>query len=191
MNPDIIEATKGGDLKAVRELLAADIDVNAVDQDGWSALSWAAGRGILEIAAALINRGADVYHVGSDQRTPFKIAVAAGHIAVAELLRAEESKKGDDPQRMSSRDWENRPYCKAYPIEQLRKFEGWSDDQPTLPESIAFLHDNYVCTRSIWRDQDVLFDFGTPEGIRFCRDVLAFKAPDDIELASSCQTQSS
>jgi ankyrin repeat protein len=56
----LIEASKRGDIKAVRALLSQHVPVNAAAADGSTALHEAARFDRLEIADLLLNSGADV-----------------------------------------------------------------------------------------------------------------------------------
>lgn len=80
-------------------------------------------------------------------------------------------------------------YCKAYLAQELRRFPEWRERVPPLvvrPEEAAdsgggteyfFLHDDYVVTASVYRDEQVTFDQVTPAWKAFCEGVLNFKAP--------------
>ena len=80
-------------------------------------------------------------------------------------------------------------YCKAYLAEELRRFPEWREQIPPLvvrPEEAAdsrsgteyfFLHDDYVVTASVYRDEQVTFDHVTPAWKAFCEGVLNFTAP--------------
>ena len=57
---DIHQAAKDGNIKAIKQHLAAGVDVNAKDDDGGTPMYWAAVNGRKEIAELLITKGADV-----------------------------------------------------------------------------------------------------------------------------------
>lgn len=84
-------------------------------------------------------------------------------------------------------------YCKAYTLDDLRKFSGWSEEfrveqgtganveaqaegEEDLSD-IVFLQENYTVTTGIFLDENVVFDKVTPEWIEFCRDTLKFDVP--------------
>jgi hypothetical protein len=87
-------------------------------------------------------------------------------------------------------------YCKAYPIDQLRKFAGWEEKVENLApleneedgtqqprtsladDDYLFLQENYVVTDGIFLDEHVIFDRVTPEWQEFCTKELAFEIPD-------------
>ena len=99
---DLIRAIRTGDLGRVQELVDAGVDVNAhgSEQD-WAPLNHAAGQGDLAIVEFLLDRGGDVTISGRDQRTPYMIALAAGHADVARRLRDAEARRpsrGESPQ---------------------------------------------------------------------------------------------
>lgn len=56
----LVEAAKKGDPSAVQRLLACGVDVNASDENGVTALMWAAGDGHLELVNLLLESGANV-----------------------------------------------------------------------------------------------------------------------------------
>ena len=84
-------------------------------------------------------------------------------------------------------------YCKAYMIDDLRKFSGWNEsaraDEAQAPtgeaktasetdlSNVLFLQENYTVTAGIFLDENVVLDKPTPEWIEFCRDTLKFHAP--------------
>jgi hypothetical protein len=93
---------------------------------------------------------------------------------------------------------ETMPYCKAYLAKDLRAYSGWSEDVSALrPETeevdgeekelvreelqdddILYVHDNYVVTDGIFRDEHVVFADVTDEWKRYCHEQLAFEVPD-------------
>jgi hypothetical protein len=87
-------------------------------------------------------------------------------------------------------------YCKAYAVEQLRKFPGWKErldalapleneedgtEQPRTSladDDYLFLQETFVVTDGIFQDEHVVFDDVTPEWQAFCTGELAFEIPD-------------
>lgn len=190
----LIEAVKAGQLSNIEELLNSGADVNQQDEQGWTPLNWAAGRGDLGMVKLLIERGADVFKVGRDQRTPYKIALAAGHPEVVRLLKAAEAEAGGGREEESPRQ-----HAKAYPLRDLRRFGGWREDKINWKESthadqngdgggelsdddVVFLHEDFTVSRSIWRDENVIFNQVSPEWRDFCENVLQFRVLDDLDL---------
>jgi len=89
-------------------------------------------------------------------------------------------------------------YCKAYYIRDLRNFPGWQDQEPSIEtnssgpaqdnpteqatdtaEEYAFLQENYVVTKGIFKDEEILWDKVTPEWEQFCKETLQFAVPPD------------
>lgn len=80
-------AVKKGDLQKVQTHLAAGIDVNAKNDYGATALSFAADKGHVEIARLLIDRGADINVKDSFYgSTPMDWAVYNNHPEMVKLL---------------------------------------------------------------------------------------------------------
>jgi hypothetical protein len=87
-------------------------------------------------------------------------------------------------------------YCKAYAVEQLRKFPGWRErldalapieneeegtEQPRTSladDDYLFLQETFVVTDGIFQDEHVVYDDVTPEWKAFCSGELAFEIPD-------------
>jgi hypothetical protein len=83
-------------------------------------------------------------------------------------------------------------YCKVYPAQMLRQYQAWSEvvspvvvkpKEATSPDSPSthsnefyYLHDDYIVTASIFRDQMITFNKVTDEWKKFCHDVLHFRA---------------
>jgi len=80
-----------GDVESVLSCLDdIEIDVNDTDpEDGWTALHMACKRGHEEIAAILVDNGADINTEDMKGWTPLHRVAAAGHTAIAELLLAQ------------------------------------------------------------------------------------------------------
>ena len=192
----LIEAVRSGDRAAVEDIVAGGADLNEQDENGWTLLNWAAGRGDVGVVKLLLDKGAEVFKVGRDQRTPYMIALAAGQQEAARLLReAEEAAQGESANRPERR------YCSAYEVRCLREFPGWpkedarrvagnnghanGDSDAEVPENdIVYLHQDLTVTRLIWHNEDVVFDRVTPEWKEFCVNSLKFKVPDDLDLIS-------
>ena len=88
----LLEAVQKGDKEAVRSLLL-QVDVNAAQADGATALAWAAHRGDLETAELLIGAGADVNAANDYGATPLLLACTNRNaVMVEQLLQA-----GADP----------------------------------------------------------------------------------------------
>jgi ankyrin repeat protein len=87
---DLIEAVKTGDLSRVREIVSANREsVRQRDpQFGATALHWAALRGYREIAAFLLDQGADPNATNNVGETPLTVAERAGKKDVVDVLRA-------------------------------------------------------------------------------------------------------
>lgn len=186
-----LEALCAGDRQAFGQMVDA-AGVDETDEHGWTLLSWAAGRGDLEAVRRLVERGADVFHRGRDDRTPYLIALAAGHVDVAAFLRDAEEAGGGDTEQTSSRQAERRPYCRAYPVAALRAFAGWSeapaaedgggDAEPLADGDVVFVHHDLSVGRSVIHGQEVVFSSEAPEWRAFCGERLEFRVPDDLEL---------
>ena len=187
----LIEAAKTGDCALAQSLIQLGADVNQQDQLGWAPLNFAAGRGDLALVKLLVEAGADIFKTGTDLRTPYTIALAAGRRPVAAYLaEVEKTYPGEKPTRPE------RKYCKAYYLEDLRKYPSWresrinwkiSGDGRSVSESfpddkIVFIHQDFTVTESMWQNENVIFNQGDHSWKEFCANTLKFKAPDDLDL---------
>jgi ankyrin repeat protein len=93
----LVDAVKKADKAAVRALLQKQIDVNAQEADGMTALHWAAVRDDLETINLLIRAGASPKVATRYGVTPLSLACTNGNAAVIEALL----KAGADPNRPS------------------------------------------------------------------------------------------
>jgi ankyrin repeat protein len=93
----LIDAIRANDVGAVRTLLDARADVNAVQPDGTTALHWAVERDAIEIVQLLIRAGANVKATNRYGATPLWLASLNGNAAtIGVLLEA-----GADPSAAS------------------------------------------------------------------------------------------
>jgi uncharacterized protein len=192
----LIDAVKTGELAKVEEALNRGSDIHQQDEQGWTPLNWAAGRGDLDVVKLLLDRGADVFRVGRDQRTPYKISLAARHTDVARLLKEKEKASTG-----MSGDSSPRNYAKGYLLGDLRKFSSWREEKINWKEmvpaeengnsrelsdsDVVFLHQDFTVTQLIWPGENVIFNQNTPEWRDFCSRQLRFKVPDDFDLIAS------
>jgi hypothetical protein len=193
---ELIEAIKSGDSEAIKELIESGVDVRQQDKQGWTPLNWAAGKGNLEIIELLLQHGADPLAVGRDLRTPQMIALAAGHAEVVKRLRQAEAEK-----KHGNVEQSERKYCTAYHLGELRRYPAWTENklepkkgnngtgedkpdenQGLADDEVVFLHQDYKVTKSIWADEDVIFDNVTEQWKDFCNTELKFVIPDSLDL---------
>jgi len=83
---------------------------------------------------------------------------------------------------------ETGKYCKAYAIDSLKDFGGWTeslttaaaDERPSGSQrggEYVFIHEDYTVTRSIFLNEEVLFNQVTSEWVEFCKTKLRFEIP--------------
>ncbi|MHA6323674.1 ankyrin repeat domain-containing protein [Roseivivax sp. CAU 1753] len=172
----LIDAVRRGDIVSAKDLIAAGHDVDARDPDhGWSALNYAAGTGRMDMTTLLVEAGADIVSKGRDNRTPYDIALAAEHLAVARYLALRAQASGHEPRQ--------RGYCRAYRMRDLQAFDQLIGDAATLnAETVVFLHQDHTVTKSMFHGEDVIPIEVTREWRDFCAQRLAFSAPSDFEM---------
>ena len=89
------EAIREGDIEAVKRHLAAGMDVNARDDNGWNPLHLAAENGHKGIAELLIDKGANVNAKDKYfRKTSRDWAIERGYTETADLLRKHGGKTG-------------------------------------------------------------------------------------------------
>lgn len=179
--PLLIEAVKAGDVNRVQALIEDGEDLEKIDDYGWTALNWAAGRGDSVMVLLLLEAGANVVSSGRDLRTPYQIALAAAQVEVAILLQQAEQNSGIASERPV------RPYCKAYPVQAFDQFPYWQARQAMTDDSVVYLHQDFSVTASMWHGEDVVFDLISEDWRNYCRDQLGFHVPTDLELAADYQ----
>lgn len=177
----LINAVRNGRQEELIQILSDGSDPNVRDEQGWTPLNWAAGRGDAEAVKTLLDHGADPTATGRDNRTPLMIAKAAGRSDVVRLLTEAEQEKGawQDPR-------ESRPYCRAYYLRDLEPFAGWPSqtgaggDGEASRDEVVYLHQDFTVTASMWHGEDVLFDQVSTEWRAFCVETLDFAIPEDL-----------
>lgn len=85
-NMALLDAAYEGDLKKVRNLLEAGAEVNAKDEDGYTALIRASSGGDIEIVKALLEAGADVNAKNEVEVAALVLASKKGHIEIVKAL---------------------------------------------------------------------------------------------------------
>src|SRR6267142_289296 len=82
----LVDAVKNRDRAAVRSLMEQQVNVNAAQPDGTTALAWAANRDDLETADLLIRAGADVNKANDYGVTPLSLACTNRSALMVERL---------------------------------------------------------------------------------------------------------
>lgn len=84
-------------------------------------------------------------------------------------------------------------YCKAYLLKQLRpcnQFSACLDNETAnqlADDDVVYLQENYVVTKGIFQDEDIIFDHVTPDWQDFCRTVLQFEIPIYESISQGAQ----
>jgi len=86
MSDDLLRASREGNTAEVRSLLDAGAEVNATDDDGFTALIWALTAGSPEVVRLLIYSGADVNAQDNYGITALIAASQYGHTDISKLL---------------------------------------------------------------------------------------------------------
>jgi ankyrin repeat protein len=192
---DLIEVVKAGQQAAAKTLIEGGADVNQQDEQGWTPLNFAAGRGDLPMAKLLVDKGADPFKVGRDNRTPYMIALAAGQVEMVEFLRAVEDETDMEKANSFRPDLK---YCKAYRLKQLRESPYWLEksldsnggdekaeqakESGLTDDKVVFIHQDFTVTGSVWHNEHVIFDQVSESWRDFCATVLGFRVPTDLDL---------
>mmetsp|Transcript_53478 Transcript_53478/g.106453 ORF Transcript_53478/g.106453 Transcript_53478/m.106453 type:complete len:239 (-) Transcript_53478:207-923(-) len=81
-------SSQNGSVECVRRLLWAGADVNAVEEDAWSALHFSAKEGHLEVCTTLLANRADHTAHNADDKTPLQIAEEEDEAFAEKLKKA-------------------------------------------------------------------------------------------------------
>lgn len=79
-------ASQTGSPECVRQLLRANAEINALEEDGWSSLHFAAKEGHLETCNMLLQGRANPALMNCDEKTPLKLAIEEDDRAFADRL---------------------------------------------------------------------------------------------------------
>ena len=101
-------------------------------------------------------------------------------------------------------------YCAAYEARNFRKYPDWTENAANVrkdkqevggkeieverqldDDSILYLHDSYIVTDGIYKDENVIFENVTDEWKRFCHETLGFEIPvyEPIEIPSAPEAE--
>ena len=87
--PVLVEASIGGRVDIVEALLDAGADIDATNQDGWTALIGALGQHRTNVALVLLNRRAAINIRGDNGVTALKIAERNHNAEIVKILKKE------------------------------------------------------------------------------------------------------
>lgn len=90
-DPRTVQLFNAHDAADVARLVAAGVNIHAVNSAGDTALMVAASRGRLAVVNALLAQGADLQASARDGATALTLAARCGHAAVVEALCAAQS----------------------------------------------------------------------------------------------------
>ncbi len=103
MSPEMVEAKQRGDVARLLELVEQGADLRAIDyREGWTLLHWAACHGHVDLARALLDRGADRECTDEEGQTPLMLAASAGHLDMVRLLL----ERGANPVAETRSEWD-------------------------------------------------------------------------------------
>ena len=113
---DIWEASRQGDVEAVKQFIVAGEDVNEKDAEfGVTPLHYAAYYGEREVTELLIAKGADLNAKDEDAETPLDNAIMRKHPEAADLLRKHGGKTGAElkaeGKSNTSYSQQSQPWC--------------------------------------------------------------------------------
>ncbi len=83
---DLLKKEKKKNRNKLKQNLESDIDVNAQDDDGFTALMEASAQGNLELITFLVNNGANVNIQSSDGVTALMVTALGGHLKIVKFL---------------------------------------------------------------------------------------------------------
>ena len=96
MSTSLMKAATTGNVVALETALECTAtNIDAVDQNGKTALMIAAQNGVVELVCALCNAGADTTLTDGDGLTAEKIAIQSGHELCAARLAKEQAKRNE------------------------------------------------------------------------------------------------
>jgi len=125
LNKQLLKAAGDGQKEMVKALLEAGAEVNARDNDGWTALHVAAGRGRTEVVKALLEAGADVNATDGGGWTARHWAAGYGRMPGA-WAAGSDSDQEEVRKLLQEHERKNNPVCKAW-----RRLADW-DKSPIL-----------------------------------------------------------
>lgn len=85
-NIKFLKAAENGDIDQVKVSLAWDVDINSKDQEGWTALMWAAARNHPQIITLLLECNADINALDYEGMTALMWASFKGCVENAKIL---------------------------------------------------------------------------------------------------------
>jgi ankyrin repeat protein len=94
LNVQLIGDAKTGNTTGAKTVLAFGANVDAKDENGVTALMWAAGNGNTELMKLLLDKGANINAKDKDGHTALDRAKANGQTKAAKLLRETASAQG-------------------------------------------------------------------------------------------------
>ena len=85
---DLLDSAKYGNANRVKSLIKQGANVNAKDENGWTALMWASMLGHFEIVKILVENGADINVRDKNGFTALTEATRGEYVEVAKYLKS-------------------------------------------------------------------------------------------------------
>ena len=82
----LLKAAETGNWVQIANLIRQNVNIDAVDEDGWTALCWATGKGHTKVAEVLIEAGANPNHRTNYDSTPLILAAERDYTKIVRML---------------------------------------------------------------------------------------------------------
>ncbi len=182
---EIVDAAKKGNMKTVKSILKKDPSrLNALNEEGYTALHWACMRAQWDVVKYLIDQGADLNVVGGDGGTQINWAVHHDNVNIIKLLVENGARLNIRNQwgmtELHTAIWRGNIHVVEFLLDQgsdpnIKTNEGWT----AMHYAYRSGHDNVI---KLLKEREISLNVQDNQD-RFPRH-LYFKKPKPITLSS-------